>query len=57
MSFTKANGLRSGLNMTETDGYWCVVCNRYIPEENGVIVHDDIIHPIDFVFYDEETLH
>lgn len=57
MSFTKENDLRSGLNMNETDGYWCVVCNRYIPEENGMIVHDDIIHPIDFVFYDEETLH
>jgi hypothetical protein len=45
------------MSETQDDGYWCVVCGHYIPEEDGYIVHDDIEHPIDFVFYDEETLH
>jgi len=27
------------------DGYWCVICQRFIEaDEDGVIVHDAIIH-------------
>lgn len=27
------------------DGYWCVICQRFIKaDEHGVIVHDDIDH-------------
>ncbi len=39
--------------MTETEGYYCVICGRFLPtNEYGVIVHDDIVHPpMDF---DEE---
>lgn len=30
----------------EMNGYWCVVCMRYVPvEEDGVMLHDDIPHP------------
>lgn len=36
-------------------GYWCVVCGRFLPEdEDGLIVHDDVSHPIDMNF-DEES--
>ena len=37
------------------DGYWCVVCGRHIPaDENGVIVHDDVPHPEEMTFDEEE---
>lgn len=27
-------------------GYWCVVCMRFVPiEEDGVMIHDDVVHP------------
>lgn len=36
-------------------GYWCVVCGRYLPaDEDGVIVHDDVPHPEDMTFDEEE---
>ena len=36
------------------DGYWCVVCGRYLPtDDDGVIVHDDVPHP-DMTFDEEE---
>lgn len=40
---------------TEPDrnGYWCVVCGRLLPNDDGVIVHDDVIHP-DTMTFDEE---
>ena len=28
-----------------TEGYYCVVCGKYIEAVDGVIVHDDIPHP------------
>ena len=37
-----------------TDGYYCVVCGKYIEAVDGVIVHDDIPHP-DMAFDDEEN--
>lgn len=35
------------------EGYYCVVCGKYIEDVDGVIVHDDIPHP-DMAFDDEE---
>ncbi len=34
-------------------GYWCVVCGRFLPSDDGVIVHDDVPHP-DMTFDEEE---
>lgn len=31
--------------MDDNDGYWCVVCGRFLPADDGVIVHDNIPHP------------
>ena len=37
------------------NGYWCVICGRFLPaNDDGVIVHDDIEHPADMAFDDEE---
>jgi len=37
------------------NGYYCVMCGRFLPsDEHGVIVHDDVPHPIDMDFGDEE---
>ncbi len=35
-------------------GYYCVVCGKYIESVDGVIVHDDIPHPY-MAFDDEEN--
>jgi hypothetical protein len=43
------------LTREEADGYYCVVCGKFLPLENGVIVHDDVPHPADMKFNDEET--
>ena len=38
------------------NGYHCVVCGRWLPaDEDGVIVHDDIVHPPEMDFADEEN--
>jgi len=38
------------------DGYWCVVCQKFIEaDDDGILIHDDIDHPY-FMFYYEETL-
>lgn len=37
------------------EGYACVVCCRLIePDDTGVMVHDEIPHPINMIFNDEE---
>jgi len=37
------------------DGYYCVVCGRYLEaNEDRVIVHDDVPHPPEMDFADEE---
>ncbi len=45
--------------MTERDapaGYWCVVCGRFLPaDDDGLIVHDDVKHPDDMTFDDEDN--
>ena len=40
--------------MIEEDGYWCVMCGRFLPSEEGVIVHDDVLHPESMAFDDED---
>jgi hypothetical protein len=39
---------------TMDEGYYCVVCGKYIEAVDGVIVHDDIPHPY-MAFDDEEN--
>lgn len=34
--------------------YACVFCNRILPVVDGVIVHDDVPHPADCTFDEEE---
>lgn len=36
------------------EGYWCVVCGRFLPSDEGVIVHDDVPHPENMAFDDED---
>lgn len=37
------------------EGYWCVVCGRQLPAyEDGVVVHDDVPHPEQMTFDEEE---
>jgi hypothetical protein len=38
----------------QTEGYWCVVCERFLPKEDGVVVHDAIPHP-EWMTFDEES--
>ena len=42
------------ITLTREEGYYCVVCGKFLPEEDGVIVHDDVPHPVDMDFGDEE---
>lgn len=40
-----------------SEGYYCVVCGKFIEaDEQGVIVHDDVPHPPDMDFNDEEKM-
>ncbi|MFY9261847.1 MAG: hypothetical protein WAO71_15245 [Gallionella sp.] len=37
------------------DGYWCLACGRFLPaDEGGVIVHDNVPHPVEMTFDEEE---
>lgn len=39
----------------EQDGVWCVVCGGFLPaDEDGVVVHDAIPHPLTMLMYDED---
>ena len=38
------------------EGYYCVICGRFIEAVDGVIVHDDIPHPPEMAFDDEDKL-
>lgn len=41
----------------EMNGYWCVVCMRFIPrEEDGALVHDNIPHPPLMAFDDDRVM-
>ena len=40
----------------DDNGYWCVVCGRFLPaDEYGVIVHDDIPHPPNMDFDEDDV--
>ncbi len=36
------------------NSYWCVVCQREIENIDGVLTHDDIPHPDDMTFDEQE---
>ena len=37
-------------------GYWCVVCGRFLPSDDaGVIVHDNMPHPQEMNFDEEDN--
>ena len=36
------------------DGYWCVICQRLLPNDDGVIVHDALPHPDEMTFDEED---
>lgn len=36
------------------DGYWCVICQRLLPNDDGVIVHDAVPHPDEMTFDEED---
>ena len=36
-------------------GYWCVFCMRLLPRLDGVIVHDDVPHPLTATYDEEEN--
>jgi len=39
----------------DQNGYWCVICARFLPaDDDGVIVHDDIEHPPEMDFGEED---
>ncbi len=39
-----------------TDGYYCVVCGRFLEaDEYGVIVHDAVLHPETMTFNEDEN--
>ena len=38
----------------EGRNYWCVICQRLLPNDDGVIVHDDVPHPDEMVFDEED---
>lgn len=39
----------------ENPVYWCVICGRAIErDEYGVFVHDDIVHPQEMDFSEED---
>jgi hypothetical protein len=39
---------------TEGRSYWCVICQRLLPNDEGVIVHDDVPHPDEMAFDEED---
>ena len=43
------------ITLTREEGYYCVVCGRFLLEEDGLIVHDDVPHPVDMTFDEEEN--
>jgi len=37
-----------------TNGYWCLVCGRYLlADKYGVVIHDNIPHPENMTFEEE----
>lgn len=42
------------MHTDDEPGYWCVVCGRLLPSDDGVVVHDNVPHPPDMDFADED---
>lgn len=40
-------------NEEKDEGYWCVVCQKFLPAQEGVIVHDNVFHPEMMNFSDD----
>jgi hypothetical protein len=36
------------------NGYWCVICGRFLEAQDGVITHDNVPHPDNMTFDDED---
>lgn len=37
-------------------GYWCVICGRLLPrDDSGVIIHDNIPHPDNMTFDEQDN--
>lgn len=37
-------------------GYWCIMCGKFLhADEKGVIVHDDVPHPVDMTFDEDKV--
>jgi hypothetical protein len=56
MKSNEAESACSAVRSTDglcASGYWCVVCGRFLPDEDGVIVHDNVPHP-EMTFDEEE---
>lgn len=34
--------------------FWCIYCNKELPVDEGVVVHDDVPHPVDMDFSEED---
>ena len=52
--FERGKQIAKWADEQNADGYWCVICQRFIDaDEDGLIVHDDIPHG-DMTF-DEES--
>jgi len=41
--------------MDKEDTYWCIICQRQIENEDGIFVHDDIPHPDEMTFDEEDN--
>lgn len=39
----------------ELEGYYCVICSKWLSETDGVIVHDNVPHPPDMTFDEQEN--
>ena len=38
-----------------SDGFWCLWCGRYLEaDDDGLIVHDDVEHPPNTTFDEED---
>ena len=43
------------IDSSDTETYACIYCGKALPIEEGVIVHDDVPHPINITFDEEEN--
>jgi hypothetical protein len=38
----------------DAPGYWCLYCNSFLPEIDGVVIHENVPHPDDCRFDEED---